>query len=462
MMGLDTIVTKLFRPILRPETEKRQATNGTAVLRAKQLPKDWKRVEVEYAAPFETDVPYERMVRLGRAWNSPPVVEFCNVDIEGETVGHNLPYGVIGTHNLDLPPMIAAHMQELREGNINPTNLKDVKKFQSIMTNCLTLFFPAVFGKIIADKQGERVLGKIDLTYKLQTDGVELTEDPEVFFDKECPLHNEENVVRTVSGSLSRARAVTGNYYDNIKSRVSGTENVDVDVSFLAVHRAGILPSIIGSYIAEKFGMNTQIVGVDAKRYKKNGGVRARMQAPMGYQHSDHSRLSCGSFVFPSQTGFGRARKQVHIIADPMLATGYSLETTLPTYMNLTGCRPEDVYAVVLFAGGYEGIDRLRRLGVNVIALAHDQADLNSRKFIGPGLGDAGDKLCMLEKLPTYEILQTMQHLAMSRTEQRLASMLNQYSKQITGRRLELMENLARASDCASMAYELNRNGHRI
>ncbi|MCE4627631.1 MAG: uracil phosphoribosyltransferase, partial [Desulfurococcales archaeon] len=76
------------------------------------------------------------------------------------------------------------------------------------------------------------------------------------------------------------------------------------------------------------------------------------------------------------------------IIADPMLATGTTVEAVARLLLD-RGASPLVIASVI---AAPEGLGRLSRLGdITVYTLAVDKG-LNSNYFIVPGLGDAGDR----------------------------------------------------------------------
>ncbi len=79
------------------------------------------------------------------------------------------------------------------------------------------------------------------------------------------------------------------------------------------------------------------------------------------------------------------------IVADPMNATGTSIITTLEKLINLGV--PEEKIIVTCVVSAPEGCYNIlnRFLGVKIITAALD-SHLNEKKYIQPGLGDAGDK----------------------------------------------------------------------
>lgn len=78
-------------------------------------------------------------------------------------------------------------------------------------------------------------------------------------------------------------------------------------------------------------------------------------------------------------------------VVDPMLATGGSASRAL-SILAQQGCASRTYVAVV---AAPEGVERLQRdhPGVRIITAAVDRK-LNGRKYILPGLGDFGDRLC--------------------------------------------------------------------
>jgi uracil phosphoribosyltransferase len=78
------------------------------------------------------------------------------------------------------------------------------------------------------------------------------------------------------------------------------------------------------------------------------------------------------------------------IILDPMLATGGSLEHTCRLLVE----RGVDTQiAVVCVLAAPEGLERMRASGLSVhVVTAAIDSHLNERRFIVPGLGDAGDR----------------------------------------------------------------------
>ena len=86
------------------------------------------------------------------------------------------------------------------------------------------------------------------------------------------------------------------------------------------------------------------------------------------------------------------------IIADPMLATGGSIKLAYEAL--ITKGMPKRIHVACVVAT-QEGIDTVREglpEDITTIWCAAIDEELNANKYIGPGLGDAGD-LCFGEKL---------------------------------------------------------------
>jgi uracil phosphoribosyltransferase len=90
-----------------------------------------------------------------------------------------------------------------------------------------------------------------------------------------------------------------------------------------------------------------------------------------------------------------------YFILDPMLATGgtvYSSVKGLSSY----GIEPSQL-CVVTVVSAPEGIERLREFeGLTLVTASVDEG-LNSKGFIVPGLGDAGDRFCGTEGVEVVE-----------------------------------------------------------
>jgi hypothetical protein len=434
-MRLDRVVNEVFKPI-RWGHPKAQGANSHKVFKSETLPEGWERdLHIRYAGLCESGSNIPGMFRIGKAHEAPPVVEFCRETHGDVTVSDLLPFDVIGTQNIGLPPMIAAEMQKLRDGEMDEDNPEHVADFQNNMYNTLTLFFPTAFGKIIKDVYGEAALRQIDVQHVLKKDGKVVARYDNIYLEELEGMETKYDEVRAIGGAVSRARIVNGIEYDTIEAVVEGTEGIDLDISFLAIHRAGMLPCIIGQHIAEQFGMRTQIVGVDAKRKSDEKGkvTGVMVQPPAGYTESDHSELREGAFVFPTESEFGKGKIQVHMAPDPMHATGVTGGGAVQHYMNLVGCKPREMYAAGCVLGSYDSLKILHMMGANALMISHDQAVLNSKGYIQPGWGDAGKRLSPGDVNDTLTILKSMFHLASRRHDWKIAKRLDKYCTQITG-----------------------------
>ena len=87
----------------------------------------------------------------------------------------------------------------------------------------------------------------------------------------------------------------------------------------------------------------------------------------------------------PQQTG-----DALHIVVDPMLATGGSMNATLQLLKN-QGARQIVVVCIVTCPEGLQAVEQAHP-DVVVYAASVD-SHLNDQKYIVPGLGDAGDRL---------------------------------------------------------------------
>ena len=86
------------------------------------------------------------------------------------------------------------------------------------------------------------------------------------------------------------------------------------------------------------------------------------------------------------------ARGRIFIVTDPMLATGYSAAYALDV-LNRHGVRDDKIRLLALVAAP-EGVAVLRDTHPEVaVYVASLDRRLNSKAYIVPGLGDAGDRL---------------------------------------------------------------------
>lgn len=373
-MGLSTLVNRMFERVNKPEPQKRKS----------------KAKGYENIAPHESGVPYGNVWRLSKAFQEPYSLKFLE--------DHNLPPG-IGTFNDNMPIPIASYMQELRNASIDPTNEDDVAHFQEMIASVSTLFMPLVLGQILEqqgkgdlyDKLSINVKFKHRETEKLLTFGKGKSEKDTLSYEE---IYNPdwiprlENTVKTIGGSSSNAHI-----HPNLTKYTPILEikgNLGLKLNFIDVQRGGNLPSLIGKWIYSQMGVACDILSTDAKRrHEDNGtGVKAiDIVKPIGYFPSEHSEVVSNAFVAPN--GYEK-NPDIHILFDPMLATGKSARKVIEAYCKSANCISGDIYVVGLFAGSYEVFDELSEFGVNVITLAHDQADLNLQKYIQPGLGDGG------------------------------------------------------------------------
>ncbi len=429
---LGEVVDEIFQQVGIPEILKRPIPASADVLRAIGPPEGWAASEVGYAAPFETSGHWSQVWRIGRAWQEgPPAVEF------GSLAGHShqFPYGAVGSYNIGLPPAPAGYLQMLREGSVDPADPSHITTFQKNMAQLLEISLPLLLAKVMRDTP----LADAMLTY---------TPSDERFHQPAEPRHYEEfwsghkgsyecSDITTQSGSRSLAITTFPLIEQSLIGHSRELAGAIPEISFIAIHRAGILPSLMGQHIAGLLGMRSYVVGVEAKRQHDDEGITAVLSAPYGYQAGAISTYAQG-FLFPDGFPFNGqlgGRKIRHIIFDPMLATGKSAEAVIREYQKATYAPSSDITVMGLFAGGYEGIQRLRELGVNILILQHDQADLNSSGYIQPGLGDAGDKLCGYER-DTRVILQGLSHLAEHRPG--LGKLFDAYARQVTGKGISL------------------------
>ena len=78
------------------------------------------------------------------------------------------------------------------------------------------------------------------------------------------------------------------------------------------------------------------------------------------------------------------------LVLDPMLATGGSIDYTI-CRLKQTGCKSIKVMSII---GAPQGVARLQEKHPEVeLYIAHLDKGLNSKGYIVPGLGDAGDRI---------------------------------------------------------------------
>ncbi len=91
-----------------------------------------------------------------------------------------------------------------------------------------------------------------------------------------------------------------------------------------------------------------------------------------------------------------------YVLLDPMLATGgtakFSIELLLQAGV------PEEKISFISIVSAPEGIENLKTFQKAELITAAIDEKLNSRGFIVPGLGDAGDRYCSTENIPLFEL----------------------------------------------------------
>ncbi|MBI5003254.1 hypothetical protein HZC31_07760 [Candidatus Woesearchaeota archaeon] len=375
-------------------------------------------------------ITYPNVLRMGRAWKSPPTERKISED-------------KIGTSNLGLPPVIATLMQELRERSVDPTNPEHVQKFQRGIAQVTQLVTPLLLTDILQRKYSLTNPAKVDCEIEYAGGTITLPYE-EALARRIKGIKTRKDQVTTVSGYHSRATVADL----NVESIVM-TAKVPMDwipreqrplrVAFLAIHRGGILPSLVAADLAEEMGCEAYIIGVDAKRRSEGGAHSGRvvgidLKKPDGYHSSSYSQLIANAYVFPANY----EKPDVLVVVDPMLATGGSSKEAINGCLETLNLKPSDVYCSSFFAGGYRGLQTLHDAGFNVHIVSHDQLPLTKEDYIKPGLGDAGDKMSGIvngqDVKDCYMLLKGMEHLI----EKRALSMnwLESYTQQMTGRRI--------------------------
>ncbi|MCM2325691.1 MAG: hypothetical protein NDI94_04455 [Candidatus Woesearchaeota archaeon] len=412
----------------------------------------------EHASFTETVAPYPKSSRLLKAFNNPPKVTWRE---EGKISGI-LPRE-IGSYNLGPDdrqfPVVSSYIELLRNEGINPAVPPDVEYFQRTLAGLSVLVMPLMLARITADKFGERSLEGADVSVLFDPSRNYRREDiihstyANIFLDR--PNYMPDPVVEvtyTIGGARSSASIIPRIHeYAPLIKDIEGCDSMkDLNISFIAIHRGGIETSLVAAAVASQFGITSSVIGVDAKRRHEDGpsspvaGVDVTL--PPGYASSEYSRIIGDSFVTPDKRLIVPGKKNIHVFFDPMLATGVSTEETIIQYQKAIGCEFDDIYVISLFAGGYDGIDKLVSLGVNVHVLGvHDQAHLNSVGYIQPGLGDAGDKQFGTDKITTPEMLLEKltgmyANLAsfMPKMQKELFHQFNGYAIQMTGNQLKI------------------------
>ncbi|MBI5072570.1 hypothetical protein HZA99_02010 [Candidatus Woesearchaeota archaeon] len=367
---------------------------------------------------------------MGRSWNTPPTEAA-------------LEENKIGTDNLSLPPLIATLMQQLREGMVNVENLEHVEKFQRGIAQVTQLVTPLVLADAVQREY------KIATPTRMQceigyADGTRRMSYEEALGRRINGIKNTRNQVTTVSGYHSSAR-IADLSIDKIEMKTDTfisyvpNEQRQLRVAFLAIHRGGILPSLVAADLAEEMGCESYIIGVDAKRISEGGAHSGRvidiaLKIPDGYNSSQHSQLISGTYVFQREF----EKPDILMVVDPMLATGGSSRKAVEGCLQTLNLEPSDVYCTSFFAGGYTGLQTLADAGFNVHIVSHDQLPLTKEDYIKPGLGDAGDKMSGIingqDVKDIYTLLKSMEHLVEANAFS--LERLELYSRQMTGRRL--------------------------
>ncbi len=369
-------------------------------------------------APAETDEPFERTYRISKAFEKPFSA--------GYDKNHNLAQETVGTNNIGLPPAIASYLQEMRDSTIDPSNSYDVSFFQQQTSYITTLLVPALLSHIYADSS------VLDLEVRLMNRNIgELKENCCDYMELIRQNSSLTDTRRTIGGSLSRAAIFPGffNYVPKLVPKIQLENHINI----IDVQRAGTLPSLVLQYNLKKFGLSADIWSIDAKRkHSKDGAVdNIALLPPIGYEKSGNSTLVSGYFAAPSNP----KPADKHIMLDPMLATGKSARKVLEQYIEEVGCNTADITFLSLFAGSYDGLFELEPLGINILVLAHDQADLNIKGYIQPGLGDAGDKLAGSQGIiNNTSLVAAYKNIFFG--NRGISKVFDKYSRQLTGQAL--------------------------
>jgi hypothetical protein len=374
--------------------------------------------------------------RLGRSWfdnKSIPIVQY-------EEPTHNYPIGEVGTNNIGSPVVLNTYMQRLR-AIMSSEVAQEVTAFDNDMASLITLYFPLILGKIMKDKRTSENLDiRVRFRHKNNGDSFVLGYDEIFNGGLDSRFRRVQDEVETVSGVLSQAEIYQGlgDYIPELE--IEGNNNMKV--AFIDVQRASTLPSILSYMIARQFGFSLSIVSVDAKRIEGKTGVgNITLLKPLGYERGNSTAFGLNSsFIAPLDF---KDDNDAVILFDPMLATGKSLNNVVTEYMKAKpNTKFEDIYIVNVFAGGYEWQSELGELikkGAHVITLAHDQADLNSKKYIVPGLGDAGDRMVGLNQILNKQGYQRLYNSVVEMREsikERLYEAFSIHARQVTSKNI--------------------------
>lgn len=373
---------------------------------------------------------YPNVLRMGRSWNTLPTEA-------------NLESDKIGTNNFGLPPLIATLMQQLRESNVDPTNPDHVQKFQREIAQVTQLVTPLVLADAFQRKYQLTNQARMQCEVECAGETKRMSYE-EALGKRIAGVRNRKDQVTTVSGyhssatiadvSIDKIGMTANEFMDYIPK-----ESRPLRVAFLAIHRGGILPSLVAADLAEEMGCEAYIIGVDAKRRTEGAAhsgkvVDIDLKKPDGYEPSRYSQLISEFYVFPKEY----EKPDILMVVDPMLATGLSSKKAIEGCISTLEIQPNDVYCTSFFAGGYRGMQTLEDAGFNVHIVAHDQLPLTREDYIKPGLGDAGDKMSGIvmgqDVKHIYQLLKSMEHLV--ETNAVSLERLESYSRQMTGKRL--------------------------
>lgn len=409
-MTLNDLVNHVFEQVGIPEAEIRRG----------------------YASHREQEEQYYATVRrMGRAWNAPP---------REATLERNK----IGTKNLNLPLLLATLMQQLRDKEVNPHNLQNVETFQRQMAQVTQLVTPVVLADALNRKYEGITQARMECEIEHASGTTKLSYE-EALGRRIASIRKRKSTVETVSSYHSHA-TIADISIDKLKitanTRISYIPREDraVRVALLAIHRGGILPSLVAADLIQEMGCDAYVIGVDAKRRTNRGAHSGRvvgidLKIPDGYESSNYSTQVSNAYVFPATY----EKPDVLMVVDPMLATGLSSKEAISGCLETLQLRSSDVYCTSFFAGGYRGMQTLVDAGFNVHIVSHDQLPLTKEDYIKPGLGDAGDKMSGIvmgqDVKDIYQLLKGMEHLI----EAHALSMkrLELYARQMTGRRLQ-------------------------
>ncbi len=408
-MTLNDLVNQVFERVGVPETEIRRG----------------------YASYREQEGQYYATVRrMGRAWDAPPREA-------------TLEKYKIGTKNIDLPPLIATLMQQLRDKEVDPNKPQDVETFQQQMAQVTQLVTPVVLADALNRKYGGIKQARMECEIEHAGRTAKLSYE-EALGRRIADIKKRKSTVETVGGYHSRA-TIANVSVDRLEMRANSItdyiprEGRPVRVALLAIHRGGILPSLVAADLIQKMGCDAYVIGVDAKRRSEGGAHSGRvvgidLKIPDGYAPSEYSQLISDFYVFPKKF----EKPDILMVIDPMLATGGSSREAIEGCLETLDLKPNDVYCTSFFAGGYRGMQTLADASFNVHIVSHDQLPLTKEDYIKPGLGDAGDKMSGIvmgqDIKHIYQLLKSMEHLVEANAL--LIERLELYSRQMTGRRL--------------------------